>query len=115
MAAPLNLPAGVLPQGTTVTVGSNGAASDRPTIPNGIIQVTMEANTQARPQYYADGGYYSYTAIGEMSGSPGRWTCTYRVAAKGGVTRVYPHWGNAAQADDVGRPCTITWQRIDMS
>ena len=115
MTAPLNLPAGVLPQGTTVTCGNNGTTSDRPTVPNGIIQVTMEAHTQGRPQYYADGGYYSFTPIGDMSGRPGRWTCTYRVAAKGGVTRVYPHWGTAAQAGDVGKPCTITWQRIDMS
>lgn len=115
MTAPLNLPAGVLPQGTTVTVDKSGSASDRPSVPNGIIQVTMEAHTQARPHYYADGGYYSYTDIGEMSGRPGRWTCTYRVAAKGGVTRVYPHWGSAAQTGDVGKPCTITWQRIDMN
>lgn len=115
MAAPLNLPDGVLPQGTTVTVDERGSSSDRPYVPNGIIQVTMEAHTKARPSYYADGGYYSYTPIGEMSGSPGRWTCTYRVAAKGGVTRVYPHWGPAVVPDDVGKPCTITWQRIDIS
>lgn len=115
MTTPLNLPAGVLPQGTTVTCGSDGSASDRIIIPNGIIQVTMEAHTQACPRYYADGGYYSYTNIGAMSGCPGRWTCTYRVAAKGGVTRVYPHWGAAAVPSDVGKPCTITWQRIDMS
>lgn len=115
MTTPLSFPDGVLPQGTTVTVGSNGSASDRIAIPDGIIQVTMEANTKARPQYYADGGYYSYTPIGEMSGRPGRWTCTYRVAAKGGVTRVYPHWGAEAVPGDVGKPCTITWQRIDMS
>lgn len=115
MAAPLNLPAGVLPQGTTVTCRSNGDSSAYPTLPDGIIQVTMEAHTQTRPFYYADGGYYSYSQIGEMSGRPGRWTCTYRVAAKGGVTRVYPYWGTSPAPGDVGKPCTITWQRIDIS
>lgn len=115
MATPLNLPSGVLPQGTTVTVNSDGYSSTRPTIPNGIIQVTMETNTQARPQYYADDGYYSFTPIGDMSGRPGRWTCTYRVASKGGVTRVYPYWGTSPAPGDVGKPCTITWQRIDIS
>lgn len=115
MATPLNFPTGVLPQGTTVTVGSNGSSSDRIIIPDGIIQVTMEAHTKARPQCFASGGYYNYAPIGEMSGRPGRWTYTYRVAAKGGDTRVYPHWGSKAVPDDVGKPCTITWQRIDMS
>lgn len=115
MTTPLNLPAGVLPQGTTVTVDNRGYSSAQPTVPDGIIQVTMEANTKARPQYFANGGFYSFTPIGEMSGRPGRGTCTYRVAAKGGVTRVYPYWGTAAVPDDVGKPCTITWQRIDMN
>ena len=104
----------LLPKGIIVTALSTGTASNRPIMPDGIIQVTMEAHTQTQPAYYAHGGLYSYANLGKMVGKPGRWTCTYRVAATGGETRAYPHWV-ALDPEDVGKPCTITWQRIDIS
>ena len=102
----------MLPKDVILTVKSDGNPSSRPTMPNGVVQVTMETHTQTQPTFYAHGGHYRFTRLGYFSGEPGMWRCTFQVAATGGNTSAYPYWGSSPRAEDVGAPCTMIYQRM---
>ena len=102
----------MLPKDAIVTVDSNGSATKRIRIPDGVVQVTMQTYTRMQPSYYANGGFYQYTPLGKFTGEIGNWRITFTVAAKDGVTEVYPYWGKGIGANDVGLPCTIIFQRL---